>query len=50
MVTAWPLPFLSCEKSPFFHASIGTVAVGLVPFRAYVICSLKKKKVLFRPS
>src|SRR5512133_3833649 len=49
MVTCCPDPFRRLEKSPVRHSSSGTVAKLLVPLRARTLCSLKKKKVRFRP-
>jgi len=48
-VIGWPEPLRRPEKSPFSHAWVGTVAKLLVPERERTLCSLKKKKVLFRP-
>ena len=48
-VIGCPAPFLRSEKSPALQASIGTVPVALTPLRARTLCSLKKKKVRFRP-
>ena len=46
----WPFPFRKFEKSPFNHSAIGTLAWLWVPCLALVLCSLKKKNVLLRPS
>jgi hypothetical protein len=49
MITGWPFPFFKSEKSPFLHASIGTVAVPVEAFRFRSLCSLKNQNVLFLP-
>src|SRR5258708_227221 len=49
MVIAWPLPFLSCEKSPVSQSAMGMVPENLEGLRRQLLSALKTKKDLCFP-